>query len=55
MGVLSEISTRAWFPRIAPATCTNDGPLETVGDRSVPMGSGPNVDQSALLLCRLGR
>jgi hypothetical protein len=50
MRVLSGFSTRACFPGIGPATCANEVPLETVGDRSEPMGRGPNVDQSALLL-----
>jgi hypothetical protein len=32
-------------------TCdlVNDAPLETVGDRSVPMACGPNVDQGSPL------
>jgi hypothetical protein len=38
--------TRACFPRIAPATCANDAPLETVANRSAPMACGPNVDQA---------
>jgi hypothetical protein len=41
---LSGFSAQACFPRITPATCANDGPLETVGNRSVPMACGPNVD-----------
>src|SRR5215204_2155781 len=46
MGVLSEFSTRACSPRIAPATWTNDAPLETIANRSAPMAWGPNVDQA---------
>jgi hypothetical protein len=41
---LSGLCTQAYFPRIGPATWVNDVPLETVGDRSVPMDGGPNVD-----------
>jgi hypothetical protein len=36
------------FPRIAPATCANDVPVETVRDRSVPVACGPNVDHRPL-------
>jgi hypothetical protein len=46
MSHLSGFCTRACFPRIAPATCANDVPLETVADRSVPLACGPNVDQA---------
>jgi hypothetical protein len=45
---LSGFCTRACFPRIGPASCANDGPLETVANRSVPMACGPNVDQAAV-------
>jgi hypothetical protein len=45
MGHLSGFCTRASFPRITPATWVNDEPLETVGNRSVPMACGPNADQ----------
>jgi hypothetical protein len=38
---------QACSSRIAPATCGNDVPLETVADRSVPMGCGRSVDQAA--------
>jgi hypothetical protein len=48
MGVLSEFSTRVSFPRIAPVTWANDAPLETVANRLVPMGCGPNMDQVGL-------
>jgi hypothetical protein len=47
---LSEIWAWACFPRITPATWANDAPLETVTNRSEPMGCGPNVDQSTLLV-----
>jgi hypothetical protein len=43
---LSGFCTGACFPRIAPTTWANDGPLETVANRSVPMACGPNVDQA---------
>jgi hypothetical protein len=43
---LSGFCTRVCFPRIAPATCTSDVPLETVVNRSAPMACGPNVDQT---------
>ena len=36
---LSGSCTRACFPRRAPATCANDLPLETAGDRCEPLGS----------------
>jgi hypothetical protein len=36
---LSGFCPRACFPRIAPATCTNDLPLETTGDRCEPLDS----------------
>jgi hypothetical protein len=36
---LSGFCPRACFPRIAPATCANDLPLETVRDRYEPLGS----------------
>jgi hypothetical protein len=39
MGVLSGFSPGACFRRIAPATCANDLPLETAGDRCEPLGS----------------
>ena len=39
MGVLSGFCPRACFPRIAPATCANDLPLETAGDRYEPLDS----------------
>ena len=45
MSRLSGICERACFPRIAPTTCANDVPLETVVNRSTPMACGPNVDQ----------
>ena len=32
------------FPRMTPATCANDAPLQTVGNGSGPMACGPNVD-----------
>ena len=55
---LSGFSTRACFPRIAPATCTNDVPLETVVNRSVPMACEPHVDQTqglgVLSVCPVG-
>jgi hypothetical protein len=41
----SGFCPRACFPRIAPATCANDVPLETAPNRPDPMGGGPNVDQ----------
>ena len=40
---LSGFCTRACFPRIPSATCANDVPLETVGNRSGPMACGPNL------------
>src|SRR5215218_6024295 len=43
---LVSLGLRRWPAR---TTC-HWRPLETVGDRWVPMGCGPNVDQSALLL-----
>ena len=43
---LSGFCMRACFPWMAPATCANDGPLETVANRSVPLACGPNVDQA---------
>jgi hypothetical protein len=43
---LLGFSTRACFPRIAPATCANDAPPETVANRSAPMACGPIVDQA---------
>ncbi len=46
---LSGFCTGVRFPRIAPATCANDVPLETVANRSVPMACGPNVDQACPL------
>jgi len=42
----SGISTLACFPRIAPATWANDGPLETATNRSAPVACGPNMDQA---------
>src|SRR4029450_910449 len=36
---LSGFCPRAGFRRIAPATCANDLPLETAGDRCEPLGS----------------
>jgi hypothetical protein len=36
---LSGFCPRACFRRIAPATCANDLPLETAGDRCEPLGS----------------
>jgi hypothetical protein len=42
---LSGFCPRVCFRRIAPATCANDLPLETVANRSAPMACGPNVDQ----------
>jgi hypothetical protein len=36
---LSGFCSRACFRRIAPATCANDLPLETAGDRCEPLGS----------------
>jgi hypothetical protein len=43
---LSGFCPRACFRRIAPATCANDLPLETIANRSAPMACGPNVDQA---------
>ena len=43
---LSGFGTQPCFPRIAPATCANDVPLETATNRSAPMACGPNVDQA---------
>ena len=46
---LSGFCPRARFRRMAPATCANDRPLRTAGDRYEPLGSdgmGPNVDQA---------
>jgi hypothetical protein len=40
---LSEICTRACFPRMAPATWANDALLETVANRSAPMACGPGM------------
>jgi Phage integrase family len=45
---LSGFCTRVCFCRIAPATCANDAPLRTVGNRSGPMVCGPNVDHRPL-------
>jgi hypothetical protein len=42
---LSGFCPRACFRRIAPATCANDLPLETAGDRCEPLGSD-GVDQT---------
>jgi len=36
---LSGFCPGTCFRRIAPATCANDLPLETVGDRYEPLGS----------------
>ena len=36
---LSGFCPRAYFRRIVPATCANDLPLETAGDRYEPLGS----------------
>jgi hypothetical protein len=36
---LSGFGTQPCFPRIAPATCANNLPLETAGDRCEPLGS----------------
>ena len=36
---LSGFCPRACFRRMAPATCANDLPLETAGDRCEPLGS----------------
>src|SRR5215207_7499362 len=36
---LSGFCPRACYRRIAPATCANDLPLETAGDRCEPLGS----------------
>ena len=36
---LSGFCPRACFCRITPATCANDVPLETAGDRCEPLGS----------------
>ena len=36
---LSGFCPRACFPRIAPATCANDLPLEPTGNRCEPLGS----------------
>jgi hypothetical protein len=46
---LSGFCPRACFPRIAPGTCASDVPLETAGDRWVPMSCGPNVDQATTI------
>jgi hypothetical protein len=43
---LSGFCTRASYCRIAPASWANDAPLETIGNRSAPMGCGPDVDQA---------
>ena len=43
---LSGFCPGARFPWIAPVTCANEVPLETVRDRWVPMGCGPNVDHA---------
>jgi hypothetical protein len=51
---LSGFCTRAYLRRIAPATWANDVPLDTVGNRSVPMGCGPKVDQPAPAVARVG-
>ena len=40
-------TSRACFSRIAPGTWANDGPLETVVNRSASVACGPNVDQAA--------
>jgi hypothetical protein len=55
---LSGFCPRACFRRIAPATCANDLPLETAGDRCEPLGSdgvwtkrgpgGPLVERSVV-------
>jgi hypothetical protein len=45
--ILIRVLPRACYRRIAPATCANDLPLETVANRLDPMGCGPNVDQAA--------
>jgi hypothetical protein len=36
----------SYLPRMAPATCASDVPLETATNRSAPMACGPTVDQA---------
>jgi hypothetical protein len=47
MGVLSGFCTRPRIRRIALGTWADDEPLETVGNRSAPMGCGPNWTRPA--------